>query len=136
MAKKTKHRHRLHVSVGTAGLCPDCQEETPFHRASTVGECVQTPWTIDADLLRALSKTLGAKVQCKGCKGKPARFHWVELGEAVVLGPYCLGCLRYQRHDVPVYVAAASRTTLLVCATVREYAPKPPTVSAPDIDLF
>ena len=122
--------------MGTAGLCPDCYEPTPFHRAALLGECPQTPWTIDADLLRALSSTVGAKVQCKACRGKPTRFHWIELGEAVVLGPYCARCLRYQRQDVPVYVASASRTTLLVSAVVREYAPKLPTVSAPDTDLF
>jgi hypothetical protein len=133
---KPKYRHRLHVSVGTAGLCPDCKEPTPFHRAALLGECPQTSWTIDADLLRALSGTLSSKVVCKKCREKPTRFHWVELGEAAVLGPFCSVCLRDQRQDVPVYVASASRTTLLVSAVVREYAPKLPAVTAPDTDLF
>lgn len=117
-------------------MCPDCKEPTPFHRASLLGECPQSRWTVDADLLRALCATLSAKVVCKKCRGKPTRFHWVELGEAAVLGPFCTSCLRVQRQDVPLYVASASRTTLLVSAVVREYAPKLPTVTAPDTDLF
>jgi len=132
---KQKHRYKLHLSVGEAGLCPDCGEETPFRRASLLGECEKGPWTIDAFVLRALSASL-KKLVCKTCRGKPAKLHWIDLGEGAVLGPYCSTCLREQRDDLPVYVAPSSQDTLRHALFITKHAPPLPAVTSSDAHLF
>lgn len=90
---------------------------------------------MDAFLLRALSASL-KRIACKTCRGKPAKLHWIDLGEGAVLGPFCSVCLRDQRDDLPVYVASASKDTLNIASFVTKYAPTLPAVTASSANLF
>ena len=136
--KKSKHRFALHVSIGAAGTCPDCGHPTPFCKASLLGECTKDPWVVDVELLRSFAATL-AKADnpiCRSCRGRTTRLYWVEVADSAVVGPYCSGCLRSKTHDAPIYVAPASKQTLLAAKVTARFAPKPPPVIASDTQLI
>lgn len=69
---------------------------------------------------------------CHKCKRRPNRLHWVERNEKAVQGPLCANCLRTFPHDMPVYVASASQSTLQAAEVIRHYAPDAPRVIVPD----
>lgn len=138
MTRKKTHRYALHVSVGPPGACPDCGRPTPFCKASLLGECSKEPWVVDAELLQGFASTLAKfdKPICRSCKSRTVRLFWIEVADGAVVGPFCSTCLRSKAHDAPVYVAPASKQTILAAKVAARFAPKPPPVSAPDTQLI